>query len=199
MRGIANYNFPAFDAAAALARKMGYEPVNPADLDRAVGVSETTDPLPKNFLRDAMTRDLGAICTCDAIAVLPGWEASAGVKVELALAELLGLEILDAKTFEPLERESILAEAERLVTGDRNGAYGHPHEDFTRTAKIWSGILGFDVSPEQIGLCMIGLKLSREVHRHKHDNLVDMAGYAKTVDMVHEYRRSGKHARERLT
>jgi hypothetical protein len=98
MRGIENYNFPAFDAAAKRLRAAGHDPVNPADLDRAIGVNETTVPLPEGFLRGAMKRDLGEICDCDAIAVLPGWEKSAGTVVELALAKLLGLPILDAVT-----------------------------------------------------------------------------------------------------
>ena len=33
---------------------------------------------------------------------------------------------------------------------------------------------------------MCGLKLVREMHRHKRDNLVDLAGYAKVTDMVHK-------------
>jgi hypothetical protein len=81
---------------------------------------------------------------------------------------------------------NILREAERLVHGDRQGDYGHPAEDFGRTAKIWSAILGVEIKAEQVGLCMIGVKLARETHRHKNDNLVDLAGYAQTVAMVHE-------------
>lgn len=33
---------------------------------------------------------------------------------------------------------------------------------------------------------MAGIKISRETHGHKRDNLVDMAGYAKTVDLIEE-------------
>jgi len=100
MRGIPDYNFPAFDDAAERLREAGYRPVNPADLDRAVGVDETTIPLPSGFLRQAMERDLSAICNCDAIALLPEWESSQGVAVELSLARLLGLRIMDAVTLE---------------------------------------------------------------------------------------------------
>lgn len=83
--------------------------------------------------------------------------------------------------------ETILEEAQRLVHGNRGEDYGHPADDFTRTGRIWGAILGIpDVSPEHVGLCMAGVKISREVNAHKRDNLADLAGYAETVDMVHE-------------
>ncbi len=85
-------------------------------------------------------------------------------------------------------RESILFEAHNLVHGVRGEDYGHPYHDFSRTAKIWSAILGVDVTPEQVALCMIGVKMSRECNRPKRDNRVDIAGYAEALDMVVNYR-----------
>ncbi len=85
-------------------------------------------------------------------------------------------------------RESILHEAHTLVHGVRGEDYGHPYHDFSRTAKIWSAILGVDVTPEQVALCMIGVKMSRECNRPKRDNRVDIAGYAEALDMVVNYR-----------
>ena len=81
----------------------------------------------------------------------------------------------------PEPRKSILIEAEGLVHGDRNADYGHPLDDFKRTAKIWGAILGIEVTPEQVGLCMCGVKISRECNKSKRDNMVDLAGYAETV------------------
>lgn len=80
--------------------------------------------------------------------------------------------------------QNILEEANELVNGARQAAYGHPLDDFTRTAKMWSAILGHEVTAEQVGLCMCALKISRQVNRQKRDNLVDLAGYACTVEMV---------------
>ena len=85
-------------------------------------------------------------------------------------------------------RESILFEAHNLVHGVRGEDYGHPYHDFSRTAKIWSAILGVDVTPEQVALCMIGVKISRECNKPKRDNRIDIAGYAEALDMVVNYR-----------
>src|SRR6266705_7182672 len=88
--------------------------------------------------------------------------------------------------FEGTKSESITEEATRLVTGMRRKDYGHPIEDFSRTAKIWSAILGIDVTPNQVALCMVGVKISRQVNTPKRDNLVDAVGYILTLEMVEE-------------
>ena len=90
-----------------------------------------------------------------------------------------------------MEHKSVLTEAEGLVHGDRNDDYGHPLDDFSRTAKMWSAILGVEVSAEQVGLCMCALKISRECNKPKRDNMVDLAGYAETVQWCRDekYRR----------
>ncbi|HUU93151.1 MAG TPA: DUF6378 domain-containing protein [Phycisphaerae bacterium] len=91
-----------------------------------------------------------------------------------------------------MEGETILQEAQRLVYGERNADYGHPADDFAKTAKIWTGILlpklqaGVEISPQEVGFCMCGVKLSREVENHRRDNLVDLAGYAATVQMIED-------------
>lgn len=101
MRGYDEYNFPAFDRAAKEWRRAGWQVVNPAELDRVAGMSEFT-PLPEDpaefqkVLREVFTRDLVALATCDAIALLPGSANSKGVHVELTLAKFLKLDIYDA-------------------------------------------------------------------------------------------------------
>jgi hypothetical protein len=42
------------------------------------------------------------------------------------------------------------------------------------------------VSPMQVALCLIQLKVAREVHAPKRDNLVDIAGYARVMEMLSE-------------
>lgn len=81
-----------------------------------------------------------------------------------------------------------------LVSGDRQNDYGHPIDDFTRAGKIWEAILGVPVSAEQVALCMVGVKIAREVNRQKLDNAVDGIGYFLTLTMVQQERAE----RERL-
>lgn len=88
---------------------------------------------------------------------------------------------------EPLDiGESILEEAQRLTHGDRNADYGHPLDDYTRTAALVSAMLAHKlkepITAAEMALAMCCVKLSRQVHRPKRDNLVDLAGYAWVAD-----------------
>lgn len=94
MRGYPEFNFPAFDAAAELLAKGGHFVINPAQMDRDVGFDPQSAEVSDTFLRDALRRDLSAICECDAIAMLPDWEHSGGARIEWALAVHLGLEVI---------------------------------------------------------------------------------------------------------
>jgi len=85
-------------------------------------------------------------------------------------------------------KESVLQEAQRIVSGARQEAYGHPLDNFGQTAKMWSAVLGMEVSAEQVALCMILVKISRQTHKPQRDNVVDMAGYAATLSMIVEER-----------
>ena len=80
--------------------------------------------------------------------------------------------------------ETIFATAEKLITGDRRQAYGPVRESLSRTALIWSGILGITVTAQQVALCMVGLKIQRETNRPGRDNRVDMVGYVGLLDEV---------------
>lgn len=91
------------------------------------------------------------------------------------------------KTERPL---GVLAEADKLTNGARRKDYGHPIDDFTRTGRMWGAILDLPqaVTPEQIALCMTAVKMSRQCHTPKRDNIVDGAGYLNTLQMVIEER-----------
>lgn len=92
------FNFPAFDAGAALLRAEGHEVFSPAEHDRSGGFDPTgmtghEDLRALGFdLRAALATDLEWITTtADAIYLLDGWETSSGARAELATAAALGL------------------------------------------------------------------------------------------------------------
>lgn len=82
--------------------------------------------------------------------------------------------------------ENILSEAYHLVHGDRQQDYGDALQSVERVAMMWSAILGVTVRAEQVPLCMLALKISRECNRAKRDNRVDMAGYAELLQIIVE-------------
>lgn len=106
MRGIPQFNFPAFFAAGDKLAAEGWTVFNPAKKDQDqygdklwkdnTKGSEAEASSNTGFsLRDALAWDTEKICKeCDAIAMLPGWEKSNGAFAEWALARALGLEVM---------------------------------------------------------------------------------------------------------
>ena len=87
MTGLPDFNYPAFNAEAARLRALGYIVANPAE-----------NPAPDcgtwlAYMRMAIAQ----LATCDAIALLDGWQDSRGACVERTLADGLGLEVYRAK------------------------------------------------------------------------------------------------------
>ena len=65
------------------------------------------------------------------------------------------------------------------VIEHREGIYGPPETLFTHIAARWSLVLGMTVTPAQVALCLIDLKLARLTRDPSHlDSIVDVAGYA---------------------
>jgi hypothetical protein len=64
------------------------------------------------------------------------------------------------------------------VIADRRKAYGDPSVSMTEVAQRWSITLKRSVTPAEVVLCMIDLKLARLGHDPKHhDSAVDVLGY----------------------
>jgi hypothetical protein len=175
--------------AAKSLRLMGFEVYNPAaasiDLPKNIESGAAGDIPRKEWIR----KDVHLILDdCEGVAVLPGWQRAAGARLEVQLATELELPIYDALTGE-LYHETCLQEAQRIVYGDRQKAYAHPADDYDCTAKLWSAILGHEVSAEQAILCMIAVKVSRLSRNVTHrDSITDVAGYAECLQRVNEER-----------
>jgi len=75
-------------------------------------------------------------------------------------------------------REEVLYRAAELIGGDRQDDYGDAEVNFGNIAKGWSIILGCDVKPHQVALCMDWLKTARLINQPGHeDSWTDKAGY----------------------
>lgn len=98
MTGRESHNYPAFHAAAASIRALGYEVCNPAELNPE---AEHMPPERCQPWAYYLRRDLSAMLNCDAVAVLPGWQKSRGARLEVHVARQLGMPVLDADTLEP--------------------------------------------------------------------------------------------------
>lgn len=99
----------------------------------------------------------------------------------------------------PTEIESILQEAQRLTHGDRNTTYGHPLDDYSRTAGMVNSMLAHKLkeplTPSECAAIMCCVKLSRQAHSPKRDNMIDLAGYAWVVqECLDETERRAKNA-----
>ena len=79
-------------------------------------------------------------------------------------------------------RGDVLAEADELIHGERNNAYGSPTQNFTDIAALWSVLLARKlaepIEPREVADMMIAMKLARNTVGFKRDNYVDIAGYA---------------------
>lgn len=69
-------------------------------------------------------------------------------------------------------------EAQELLNS-RVAVYGERVENMTRVAKVFSGILGIEVRPDQVPLLMVGYKTVRASQTPDYeDNVKDIEGYA---------------------
>jgi hypothetical protein len=78
-------------------------------------------------------------------------------------------------------RSQILTDAEKLINGDRNNAYGPPSQDFERTAIMWTAYLDGRkiLEAHDVAAMMALLKLSRlSWQPDNRDSWTDLAGYA---------------------
>ena len=81
-----------------------------------------------------------------------------------------------------------LLDAAKEVVGDRADEYGTPWQNHERIAVMWTAILGIEVEPEQVALCLAAMKIARLSTNLDHqDSWVDLAGYAATgSECLHE-------------
>jgi uncharacterized protein YmfQ (DUF2313 family) len=91
----------------------------------------------------------------------------------------------------PVPDQSILAIAEGLVNGQRQQDYGDKLQNFSQISMLWQGYLAMKlgpdarITPEDVAMMMMLVKMARLAKSPDHlDSLVDIAGYARCMDML---------------
>ena len=103
--------------------------------------------------------------------------------------------------FHRIKSESILAGASMAVNGDRAENYGTQLINFTHIARMWGVILERTITPQEVAMCMIALKLARlkktsGTHR---DSIMDIAGYAECLDQINQQQKQPQPERTSLS
>jgi hypothetical protein len=87
-------------------------------------------------------------------------------------------------------QNNIAEEAASIVYGDREQTYDDPNRNFDKLGYMWTGHLlnklkpGERITPQDVALMQVMLKISREGFRPKRDNRVDMIGYTLCLDRI---------------
>ena len=65
------------------------------------------------------------------------------------------------------------------VIAERSALYGDASSNMAAIATRWSATLGHKISPAQVVLCLLELKMARLAHDPAHeDSAIDVCGYA---------------------
>lgn len=79
--------------------------------------------------------------------------------------------------------KKLLDEVAAVVYGPRQRDYGTAKANHETIAKLWSAVLGIEVTYQQVIQCMVCLKVARLNTTPDHrDSWIDIAGYAAVWD-----------------
>lgn len=98
MTGLPQLNHPAFMDAAVRLRFQGFDVINPAELNP-----------PNRDWSKAMKVAVRALTSCEAVALLPGWEESKGASLEVHIARQCGMEVI------PLVAETLTGKTVHMI------------------------------------------------------------------------------------
>lgn len=141
MRGIEEFNFPAFHSVERWLKRKGWtEIINPAKHDEENGFDPTgltgnEDLSDLGFdLREALAWDLDQVARSTHLFLLNGWENSSGARAEYALAQALGLYIGSEESYDDAPGAGPCHAAK-----DFAAKWGLPHERVGAHASSGSG------------------------------------------------------------
>lgn len=99
MTGIDDFNRPAFDEAAATLRELGFTVIVPGENESYDEIEKARREVSRQKREFYLSRDIEFILEkADIVVVLPGWETSEGAKLEVAVAQAVGVPVFRYKT-----------------------------------------------------------------------------------------------------
>ena len=80
-----------------------------------------------------------------------------------------------------------LEQVEELTHSDRQRDYGVPLKNFARIAARWSVYLNLVITPLDVAIMMVDLKIARQQQTYKEDNFLDIMGYISCIDDMNRH------------
>jgi DNA-binding protein H-NS len=81
--------------------------------------------------------------------------------------------------------ENILLKANNIVynrSEEKHRQYGDFHQSMEKATEIFNLISKSTIKTEDMYLAMVAMKLSRQAHAHKEDNLLDLVAYVSSMN-----------------
>ena len=116
MTGIPNDNAEAFFKAEIHYQRLGYQVTNPYRLGVRYAQMHEYDSTKEINYYKLLANDLVHMIPCSEMALLPGWEQSDGVKIELFWAEKLKLPVFYAYSTEAFEYKTLFEIKNLVIT-----------------------------------------------------------------------------------
>ena len=78
-----------------------------------------------------------------------------------------------------MKRSEVLSQVDTIINGARQENYGSPENNFQRIANFWSHYLCKQISPADVAVMMVLMKVARLQNNINHeDSWIDICGYA---------------------
>ena len=87
-----------------------------------------------------------------------------------------------------MKKTNELLDQTRIILNDRGNIYGSSRTNHERISELWSGYLGSYISPMQVSLMQLLVKVSRLAETANHqDSVKDIIGYAVIYKELHDH------------
>ena len=119
MTGIEEFNRPAFQKAAQHLRDLGFEVIDPGEGEEYDTIEKAALAVSRQKLQMYLSRDIDLIQEmADVVVLMPGWEDSNGCKLEVAVADAVGVPVFELATGALLRDKKVVLNVEEKESAD---------------------------------------------------------------------------------